>query len=80
MTREQRRKLPIQHIGNVLAICNRNVSASLREDLDYKRYKGFGVRERFRNEEPYRICARCLARIRKRENATRRLFGERLLK
>lgn len=54
------KKIPIVHIGNVLAICNKNISANLREDLGYKRYKQLGVKERFRGQNPYRICKNCL--------------------
>lgn len=63
----KKKKIEIRHIGNVLALCNKNVSASIREDLSYKRYKHLGVSERFKNEEPYRICKRCLAIIKKQE-------------
>jgi hypothetical protein len=57
-------KLPIEHIGNVLALCSPHISANLREDLGYERYKKLGVSELFRNEEPYRICKRCLRVVR----------------
>lgn len=63
MTRNAIKKLPVRHIGNISAICNKNISNSgwsLREDLGYKRYKQLGIKERFRDEAPYRICERCL--------------------
>ena len=62
-----KKKVEIRHIGDVVALCNKNVSAGLREDLEYKRYKQLGVSERFKDEEPYRICKRCLAIIKKQE-------------
>jgi len=56
-------KVPIVHIGNVLAICNKNIFANLRKDLGYERYKQLGVKERFRDQKPYRICKNCLRAI-----------------
>lgn len=61
------KKKNIKHIGNVLAICNRSISANLREDLGLKRYKQLGVKELFKNENPYRVCGNCLKVIAKRE-------------
>lgn len=79
MTKEQKRRLPIKHIGDVLAICDGKTKSYLREDLGYKRYKQLGVRERFRNEPPYRICSRCLAIERGKENRSRSWTGLRPL-
>lgn len=62
-----KKKLPIVHIGCVLALCSKNISANLREDLGYKRYKELGIKELFRDQEKYRICKRCLKAIRKKE-------------
>lgn len=62
-----KKKIEIRHIGYVSALCNENIFAGLREDLGYKRYKQLGVKERFKDEEPYRICKRCLAIIKKQE-------------
>ena len=69
MKRKQKRKIKIRHIGIIYAICSKKINnnSSLREDLGYKRYKQLGVSERFVNEEPYRICKKCLAVIYKRE-------------
>jgi hypothetical protein len=63
-----KKKVEIRHIGDVLALCNKNISAGLREDLGYKRYKQLGVSERFKDEKPYRICERCLKIIENKEN------------
>jgi len=62
-----KRKLPIVHIGNVLALCNNNLPANLREDLGYSRYKQLGVKERFKDQKPYRICEKCLKVIKNKE-------------
>lgn len=75
MTKEQRQKLPIRHIGTISAICNKGISMigkSLREDLSYARYKQLGVTERFKDEKPYRICDRCLAMSKKKESSFNR--------
>lgn len=60
----------IRHIGIVYAICSNKTLVnknSLREDLEYERYKRMGVTEKFRDEKPYRICSKCLAKIKKQE-------------
>lgn len=61
-------KEEIKHIGNVLALCDRKKSANLREDLGYSRYAKLGIEERFRDQLPYRICKKCLAKIFQKEN------------
>lgn len=60
---KKKKKIRIEHIGNVLALCNKNIPANLREDLGSDRYKQLGVVERFKGEEEYRICKRCIAKI-----------------
>jgi len=62
-----KKKIEIRHIGYVFAICNNSISACLRDDLGYKRYKQLGVKERFKDEPKYRICKKCLKIIKKRE-------------
>jgi hypothetical protein len=81
----KRKHSAIRHIGNIFAICSKKISnlsdvrySSLREDLEYDRYKGLGVTELFKNEKPYRICKKCLAIILKRENAFNKLHGRKL--
>ena len=64
-------KAEVRHIGIVFAICSNKtlpVKIALVEDLGYERYVNLGVNERFVNEEPYRICKKCLAIIKKRES------------
>ena len=56
-------KREIRHIGNILAVCNPNLWANLREDLGVSRYKILGVRELMLDETPYRICKRCIKTI-----------------
>lgn len=55
--------LPIRHIGNLSAICDRRRRASLREDLGEERYRQLGVKERHVGEAPYRICPKCIAKL-----------------
>ena len=60
----------IRHIGVTYTICGNKTlwnENSLREDLEYERYANLGVNERFANEKPYRICKKCLKKIKKRE-------------
>lgn len=52
--------LPIKHIGIMRALCDRRRKANLRSDLGADRYRQLGVKERFRGEEPYRICPSCI--------------------
>jgi len=64
--------LKIKHIGIVFAVCSKKItvgSNSLREDLGYERYKQLGVNEQFAGEKPYRICTRCLKKIKQREKS-----------
>lgn len=75
-----RRKLPIIHIGHVFALCGTNVQPRFRSDLEYARYKRMGKSERLKSEKPYRICGRCLAVVRGKENKIRRSMGRPLLK
>ena len=60
--------IPIRHIG-YLSLCSaKHYDNSIhRIDLGYSRYLQLGVRERFKNEEPYRVCKRCLAAVRANE-------------
>lgn len=54
----------IRHIG-YLSLCDgkhRNNSIH-RIDLGVERYKALGVKERFKNEPPYRVCKRCIAKL-----------------
>jgi hypothetical protein len=45
------------------AICDRRRAAYLRTDLGAERYRALGVKERFKNEAPYRVCAKCIAKL-----------------
>lgn len=55
-------KIPIRHIGIPYMLCSKKKPnpRMLRSDLEYKRYKQLGVSERYRGEEKYRICKKCL--------------------
>lgn len=53
-------KLPIKHVGIHRALCNEKLRAELRPDLGAERYRQLGVSERFKNEDPYRICKNCI--------------------
>ena len=55
--------LPLKHIGNLMAICDRRKRANLREDLGAERYKQLGVKERLEGETPYKVCPRCIAKL-----------------
>lgn len=61
----------IRHIGHYRSLCgfidkhSRNIA---RIDLGSKRYKQLGVRERFKDEAPYRVCKHCIAAIEAQEN------------
>ena len=63
----------IKHIG-YLALCNgKNYEYDrliVRRDLGVERYKLLGVKERLRNEPPYRVCKRCI-RVLEREEEQR---------
>lgn len=61
--------MKVKHIGVTYALCSKKHSGSFREDLGSERYKQLGVGERFKNEEPYRICKVCIAIIEARENS-----------
>jgi hypothetical protein len=63
MTDNPTEKLPIHHIGVPWAACNRRLRADLRDDLGAERYRQLGVKERFKDEKPYRVCARCIATV-----------------
>ena len=52
--------LSIKHIGIMHALCDGRKRADLREDLGVERYRGLGVKERLRDQEPYRICPECI--------------------
>lgn len=58
----------IRHVG-YLAICDAKHRENNihRIDLGYAQYKQLGVRERFKNEKPYRVCKRCLKLLLERE-------------
>lgn len=61
---------PIHHVGTPFALCNKLLIAHLRDDLGSKRYRQLGVKERFRDEAPYRICERCIRSLERQEIAT----------
>jgi hypothetical protein len=66
-------KQEIRHIGYHISLCGRIDATGtniVRQDLGAKRYKQLGVRERFKNEAPYRVCKRCIAAIVKRERGS----------
>lgn len=52
--------MEIKHLGKVSALCNKNISANLRDDLVYDRYLKIGTEENFKDEKPYTICKKCL--------------------
>lgn len=62
--------LPIRHVG-YMALCDgqHHDNCIPRIDLGAARYRQLGVRERFKNEKPYRVCKRCLSKIEARELA-----------
>ena len=64
MNREQSSRLPIRHIG-YLSLCRAEYRADniARVDLGAERYRILGVRERLKDQAPYRICKRCIARL-----------------
>jgi hypothetical protein len=64
--------LPVKHIGVPLALCDERIVAYLRDDLESSRYRQLGVKERFKNEPPYRVCKRCIRKIEAKEL---RLYG-----
>lgn len=55
-------KLPIKHLG-YLSLCDgkHRVDNIFRIDLGKSRYCQLGIRERFKDEKPYRVCKRCIA-------------------
>lgn len=57
--------MEIRHIG-FLSLCAAKHSNSniTRIDLGAKRYKQLGVKERLKDEKPYRVCKRCIAKVR----------------
>jgi len=59
----------IRHIGSLTPLCGAKAYSNLRDDLPARRYKQLGVRERFKNEARYRICARCIRVIAARERS-----------
>jgi hypothetical protein len=61
--------LPIQHVGIPSAICDKRIAAGLRDDLGSKRYRQLGVKERFKDQAPYRVCERCIRKLERREIA-----------
>jgi hypothetical protein len=54
--------LPVRHIGEIFALCDRRKRANLRPDLGAERYRQLGVKERFVGEAPYRVCPACIKR------------------
>lgn len=56
--------MKIRHIGH-LALCNgRHYENYIgRIDLGPKRYERLGVKERFKDEAPYRVCRRCIGKL-----------------
>ena len=61
------KKIEIRHIGNVVSLCNNKLSSNLREDLGSDRYKKLGISERLHGERKYRICKRCIAKIKNKK-------------
>ncbi len=55
---------PVRHIG-YLSLCDavHRADSFLRIDLGRKRYQQLGVSERFKDEKPYRVCKRCIAKL-----------------
>jgi hypothetical protein len=56
--------MKIKHIG-YLALCNawHYDDCIQRIDLGAARYKRLGVRERLKDEKPYRVCKNCIRKI-----------------
>ncbi len=58
----------IKHISTHPTLCGlHGYRACVNDHLGLDRYKQLGVKERFKDEPPYRICKRCLAIVAKRE-------------
>jgi len=62
------RKLPVRHIGIASPLCGIKTEnhRSLRDDLGIDRYLKLGIEERFRDEIPYRICTKCINKLKNR--------------
>ncbi len=56
--------MKIYHIGFAGALCNPRLPSRFLADLGYARLKQLGVKERFRDEAPYRVCKKCLKSVR----------------
>ncbi len=58
------KRFPIRHIG-YLALCDakHRMNNINRIDLGEERYRILGVKERLKDERPYRCCQRCIAKL-----------------
>ena len=56
--------MKIKHIG-YFSLCRGEYTGTdiLRIDLGVKRYRSLGIKERFKDEKPYRVCKRCIAKL-----------------
>ena len=56
--------MKIRHIG-YFSLCRaeHHTDNIARIDLGAARYRRLGVRERLKNETPYRVCKRCIAKL-----------------
>lgn len=58
------KRLPIRHIGyHALCDAKHRDDNIHRIDLGVVRYRQLGVRERFKDEKPYRVCKRCIKNV-----------------
>lgn len=53
--------------GGAMCGAQANFFDLMRNDLGSARYKRLGVIERFKDEKPYRICLRCIKRVKSKE-------------
>ncbi len=53
--------MKIRHLGS-FSLCGakHRTDNIVRIDLGRERYEQLGVKERFKNEKPYRVCKRCI--------------------
>lgn len=58
------KRLPIRHLG-YLSLCDaKHRDNNIRRiDLGVARYRQLGVRERFKDEKPYRVCKHCIVAL-----------------
>jgi hypothetical protein len=62
----------IEHIGSErspwTAMCGRKLkNAGMRCDLGADRYRRLGVTELLRDQKPYHVCKRCIAKVERGE-------------